>query len=146
MNTFTCIGLVGFLMMMMMESTMAKEVTVKVEGVDVKRGGNLMVMLFSETGFPKKHQDAQQLITVKADVNEMQFVFTTELNEFAIKVLHDENENGKVTKNWTGIMPAEGLGFSNEQQIGLTGPPNYKNAKVSVTDQEAEFSIKLRYP
>ncbi|GAC17807.1 DUF2141 domain-containing protein [Paraglaciecola arctica] len=144
MNIFTCIGLAGFLMMM--ESTMAKEVTVKVEGVDVKRGGNLMVMLFSEKGFPKKHQDAQQLITVKAEESDMLFVFTTELNEFALKVLHDENENGKVTKNWTGIMPAEGLGFSNDQKIGLTGPPSYKNAKVSVKDQDTEFSIKLRYP
>jgi uncharacterized protein (DUF2141 family) len=144
MNKFTCIGVAGVLTMM--GSTMAKEVMVKVEGVDVNRGGNLMLMVFSETGFPKNHEDALQLITVKADADEILFSFSTDQEELALKVLHDEDENGKVTKNWTGIIPAEGLGFSNAQKIGLTGPPNYKKSKVTIKDQVSQFSIKLRYP
>ena len=143
MNKFTCFGLAGVLIM---GSTIAKDVTVKVVGVDVKRGGNLIVMLFSETGFPKNHEDAQHLTTVKVNEPEMVFSFNTELEELAIKVLHDENENGEVTKNWTGIMPAEGLGFSNDQKIGLTGPPSYKKSKVTIKNQVSQLSITLRYP
>ena len=146
MTYLSSIGAIVFLMIATMESTMANEIKVKVQGVDVKRGGNLIVMLFSPTGFPKKHQDAIHSTTVKANQTEMLFSFSTQLQEIAIKVLHDENGDGKVTKNWTGILPVEGLGFSNEQKIGLTGPPNYQKSKVTIKDPISQFSITLRYP
>lgn len=123
-----------------------KEVTVSIEGIEVERGGNILLLVFSEVGFPKQHEQALQLITVKADTEKKWLSFHTEREELALKVLHDEDENGKVTKNWTGILPAEGLGFSNNQKIGLTGPPGYKKSKVSLSDDSSAFSIQLRYP
>lgn len=146
MKNFMCVGFIGFMLSMGSAMAKEKEVTVSIEGIEVERGGNILLLVFSQVGFPKQHEQALQLITVKADTENKLLSFITEREELALKVLHDEDENGKVTKNWTGILPAEGLGFSNNQKITLTGPPGYKKAKVSISDNSSVFSIQLRYP
>lgn len=77
----------------------------------------------------------------------MDFKFSIEEDEnIAIKIHHDENRDGKVTKNWTRIWPKEGLGFSNGQKLTLTGPPNFKKSKLSKEQLKAELIIAVRYP
>jgi uncharacterized protein (DUF2141 family) len=49
---------------------------------------------------------------------------------FAVSVLHDENGNGKMDKNFVG-MPKEGYGASN----------NPKKKKRAPTFDEAKFSL-----
>ncbi|OKY25861.1 hypothetical protein BI291_14645 [Thalassotalea sp. PP2-459] len=124
----------------------AKEVTIEVLNIDVVRQGNIIVMIFAKEGFPKQHQQAlmsqTQLVTDKTQL----FTFNIKEKEFAIKVLHDENQDGKVTKNWTGIYPKEGLGFSNKQKVGFTGPPVYKKSKMSLHQAPSNISISIIYP
>lgn len=127
----------------------ASEITVT--GIEHGRGGNIIVFVFSDEGFPKKHELAIWQQTQKAQSDTMQFLFDmseAELNkgEVAIKVLHDEDENGQVTKNWTGIYPAEGLGFSNQQQVSLIGAPIYKRSKVNITELASGLTIEMNYP
>ncbi len=69
-------------------------------------------MLFNENGFPKIHQQALAKQIKHAAKEVLTFGFTLNKPELAVKILHDENGDGKVTKNWTGIYPKEGLGFS----------------------------------
>lgn len=124
----------------------AKEITINVSNIDVSRSGNIMVMIFSERGFPKQHQQAlasQTQLVMKA---EHSFTFNITEQEFAIKVLHDENQDGKVTKNWTGIYPKEGLGFSNKQKVGFTGPPVYQKSKINLHTTPSNLAIALIYP
>ncbi|PKF56431.1 hypothetical protein CW748_09895 [Alteromonadales bacterium alter-6D02] len=120
--------------------------TVKVTNIDKDRGGNIMVMLFSQDGFPKVHSKALSIQTHKAESSELLFSFEQTLEEIAVKVLHDENEDTKVTKNWTGIWPKDGLGFTNQQKVTLTGPPNYKNSKVSKAQYQKGLFIAVVYP
>ena len=47
--------------------------------------------------------------------------------EYAIKLIHDENSNGKMDTNFLGI-PKEDYAFSNNAR-GTFGPPDYKKAK-----------------
>lgn len=49
---------------------------------------------------------------------------------YALNVLHDENNNGKIDKGL--IKPKEGIGFSNYTKIGLTNKPNYKKASFEL--------------
>ncbi|MDN4504424.1 DUF2141 domain-containing protein [Alteromonadaceae bacterium BrNp21-10] len=137
---------ISVLMASSVGGVMAKEVVVNIQGIEPSKGGNIMLLLFSEKGFPKKHDLALEILTVKADATEIQLSFNTELDELALKVLHDEDENGQVTKNWTGIIPAEGLGFTNKQTIGITGPPSYKKSKVAINESQSQFNIQVRYP
>ncbi|MCF6308494.1 MAG: DUF2141 domain-containing protein [Flavobacteriaceae bacterium] len=50
---------------------------------------------------------------------------------YAINILHDENENGKIDKGF--ILPKEGIGFSNYTTIGLTNRPKFSKAKFEVS-------------
>lgn len=125
---------------------MASEIEVHVKNIEIERGGNLVIMLFGEEGFPKKH--AHALYSQKAVHlnNEMKFRFTVTEPEIAVKVHHDEDDNGKVTKNWTGIYPREGLGFSNGQKVSLTGAPKYKYSKLTVEPSGLSIEISMIYP
>lgn len=46
---------------------------------------------------------------------------------YAAQVFHDRNDNGKVDRGAFGV-PVEGVGFSNDARIGLTGPKFAKAA------------------
>lgn len=134
------------LMMLTINSSLASELNIKVSNIDVKRGGNIIVMIFAEDGFPKKHDKVLFFQSQSTLQQAMEFKFDIALEELAVKVWHDENEDGKVSKNWTGIYPKEGLGFSNEQKVGLTGPPKYKYSKLLREQFKDGLNISIIYP
>ena len=131
--------------MLFTSPTFATELTITVTNIDTSRGGNIVVMIYGEEGFPKDHAMTLLTATKKVLSNTMLFTFLINQPEAAIKVLHDENGDGKVTKNWTGIYPKDGLGFSNGQKIGLTGVPNYSKSKVRFVAPQSEATISIRY-
>ena len=123
------------------------KITVKVTGVDINRGGNLIVLVLAEEGFPIRHQKALLTRTLKADRKEATVTFVAPPDrELAFKVLHDEDANNKVTKNWTGIWPKEGLGFSNGATMKLTGPPRFARARLAREKVLAGVSMRIIYP
>ena len=46
--------------------------------------------------------------------------------KYAVNILHDENNNGKIDKGF--LLPKEGIGFSNFQTIGLSNRPSFLKA------------------
>lgn len=63
---------------------------------------------------------------------------------FAIKVHHDEDSSGTVTKDWTGFIPAEGLGFSSGAQLRF-GPPSFDDAVMTLPN-DGKIEINIIYP
>ncbi|MDT7830032.1 DUF2141 domain-containing protein [Pricia sp. S334] len=61
---------------------------------------------------------------------------------YAINVLHDENENGKIDKGF--ILPIEGIGFSNYSSIGLSNRPKFPKASFEL-DSDVTVSVKIIY-
>ncbi len=61
---------------------------------------------------------------------------------YAVNILHDENENGKIDKGF--ILPIEGIGFSNFQSIGLTNRPNFEKASFEVKENKT-INVKVIY-
>ncbi|MFO8146051.1 MAG: DUF2141 domain-containing protein [Gillisia sp.] len=53
---------------------------------------------------------------------------------YAVSVIHDEDNNGRLTTNFLGI-PQESYGASNNA-TGTFGPPKWKNAKFEVRNGE----------
>lgn len=49
---------------------------------------------------------------------------------YAVNILHDENNNGKVDKGL--LLPKEGIGFSNYQTIGLRNRPGFSKASFEL--------------
>ena len=61
---------------------------------------------------------------------------------YAINVLHDENENGKIDKGL--ILPIEGIGFSNYEAIGLSNRPNFSKASFKFRS-DTTVVVKMIY-
>lgn len=61
---------------------------------------------------------------------------------YAVNILHDENNNGKIDKGF--ILPKEGIGFSNFTSIGLTNRPNFKKASFEF-NQNKSIKVKMIY-
>ena len=61
---------------------------------------------------------------------------------YAVFILHDENQNNKIDKIF--ILPTEGVGFSNFQTINLTNRPTFSKASFQI-NEDLTKSIKIIY-
>lgn len=126
-----------------------QKISIEVSGIDVERGGNLIVLVFGSDGFPVKHEKALLTQTTKISGERMSFAFNApspSYADLAFKVLHDQDANNKVTKNWTGIWPTEGLGFSNGARMRAVGPPGFDEARLSRDQAMGGVKMRLIYP
>lgn len=59
---------------------------------------------------------------------------------YAVNILHDENENGKID---TGMfLPVEGVGLSNYKSINLMNRPNFEKASFQLnSNMQQEITI-----
>jgi uncharacterized protein (DUF2141 family) len=76
----------------------------------------------------------------------MQSTVFTQLpaGRYAIVVIHDENDNGRLDKNlWA--MPIEGYGFGNNAQ-GFLSAPSFDAAAITIGNGQVSASINLIYP
>jgi uncharacterized protein (DUF2141 family) len=62
---------------------------------------------------------------------------------YALALLHDENENGRLDRNLVGI-PEEGIGASNDAADRL-GPPRFEDAKFEIVEGTNELPVRVRY-
>ena len=60
--------------------------------------------------------------------------------DYAIIAFHDENENNKMDFRDNG-MPLESYGMSNN--VMSFGPPQYDDAKFTITDKDLELNIRF---
>jgi len=61
--------------------------------------------------------------------------------EYAVRVFHDENKNGKIDTNFLGI-PTEDYGYSNDAS-GWFGPPSWEKAKFIFDKPEIIINIHI---
>ena len=61
--------------------------------------------------------------------------------EYAVRVFHDENRNGKIDTNFLGI-PDEDYGYSNDAS-GWFGPPSWENAKFIFNQPKMKLEIEV---
>ena len=61
---------------------------------------------------------------------------------YAVFILHDENQNNKIDKIF--ILPTEGVGFSNFQTLNLANRPNFSKASFQIKEDLIK-SIKIIY-
>ncbi|HTW47215.1 MAG TPA: DUF2141 domain-containing protein [Acidobacteriaceae bacterium] len=63
--------------------------------------------------------------------------------KYAVAVIHDENMNHKLDRNFLGI-PKEGFGFANNPKVGLSAP-SFETAVTQVSCPVTEIEIRLIY-
>jgi uncharacterized protein (DUF2141 family) len=115
------------------------EVTVK----NIKESkGTIRVGLFtSEKDFLKTAALGK---VVKATGKELTVVFENlKPGDYAVSVIHDENENGELDSNAMGI-PKEGFAFGNNA-MGMFGPPSFEKAKITMQKANDKQVVDLKY-
>ena len=101
-NYLTKLFIIGVMLMSAnLNATETKRIKLAVLNIDTNRTGVITVMLFGEQGFPKDHNQAVITQSIQASQSKIDFELPIDLPVFAMKVHHDENEDGLVTKDWT---------------------------------------------
>ncbi|NTW10243.1 MAG: DUF2141 domain-containing protein [Chlorobiaceae bacterium] len=120
--------------------------TIVVNITDLKKTlGMLGVSLHnSKSGFPGKHEQAYANQTKKITGPVEKVIFeNVPFGTYAISVVHDENSNGKLDKNFIGI-PKEGVGVSNNPKIGMGGP-KFDPCTFMLNNGQIELTIAMKY-
>ena len=98
----------------------------------------------SKKGFPDTPEISYSTLIKKITRTEDTVVFEKiPYGTYAISVLHDENSNGKMDKNWLG-MPKEGCGISTNPKIGMGGP-KFNDSVFTLNAKQMELTIGMRY-
>ena len=121
-----------------------QDLTLQITNIDSNRPGEIVVMVFQEDGFPKDHQKAIQKYHITPTQAQHRINIQVPPGRFALKIHHDEDKSGTMTKNWTGIIPAEGVGFSSGARVRF-GPPSFKAAAMELP-KSGEVDIAIIYP
>jgi uncharacterized protein (DUF2141 family) len=91
--------------------------------------------------------DSGRLIgtAIRANRGTQSTVFTQlPLGRYAIVVIHDENDNGRLDESFWGA-PTEGYAFGNDAQ-GFVSTPSFAAAAVMVGNDDVSASVTLIYP
>lgn len=120
-------------------------VVVEAEGFRSARGDALYALFRTGTGFPREPLEAERRLLGTIAQDHSRVVFEdVEPGEFAISVLHDEDQDRELKKGMLGI-PREGIGFSRDAR-GRMGPPKFKDAKLTLTEgQSVTVRIHMTY-
>lgn len=120
--------------------------TIRVTGARNTKG-KIGVTLFQHAqGFPDDTSKAirQQSVEIDPNTKSAQVSFKDlPQGTFAVSVLHDENGNGKMDKNFVG-MPKEGYGASNNPRKKKRAP-TFDEANFSLNSAEQTIEIALIY-
>ena len=114
---------------------------VKIQNLKNSNGDILIGLYDNASNFPRKVATGK---VVKVTEKEMEVKFQDiRPGEYAVSVLHDENQNKDMDQGKLGI-PKEGYGFSNNA-TGVIGPPSFKKARFHVPDGDSSITINMKY-
>jgi uncharacterized protein (DUF2141 family) len=115
--------------------------TIKVTDIAKASGTVRLKLVNSKEGYAgsAKAFDAQErAITSKDDLS---FTFKDlKAGTYAVMLMHDENNNGKLDSNILGI-PKEGYGFSNNPHV--MRQPTFDETKFSVEAKDVSITIEV---
>lgn len=126
------------------EKGLIQECRIVVSGLRSAKGTVNILLFLGNDGFPENQEKAFLQRTIMADRDSVIFLFKNiPEGEYAFAILHDENENKEMDKNFLGI-PKEGFAFSNDYKPNSPKIP-YEKAKIFISDKNARIVVKMNY-
>jgi len=119
------------------QETAMFNLTIEISGFTSNKGKVLIGLYNDEESFLKKIYKSGT-----SKIKDNKTIYTIEglsKAEYAVSIVHDENDNNKMDTNFFGI-PKENYGCSNNAK-GFMGPPKYKDAKFTL---HKGMTIKIR--
>ncbi|PKP98399.1 MAG: hypothetical protein CVT76_02465 [Alphaproteobacteria bacterium HGW-Alphaproteobacteria-15] len=123
---------------------LAGDVVITVTDLRSSKGVVRACMTTREDIFPRciKDPTAHRTVVPAGETIEIRFSGVKPGN-YAIALLHDENDNGKADRA-LGMMPKEGYGFSRDAPVRMA-PPKFKDAVFRIEEGLSRVSIRMRY-
>ena len=108
--------------------------------------GSFRCALFaSGEGFPNQYEKAAMTASPAIVAGRAVCSFSSvPAGNYAVSVLHDENNNMKMDNAQTG-MPLEGFGSSNDVAPGPMSPPKFQDAIFKMGGQPIKMTVLVRY-
>jgi uncharacterized protein (DUF2141 family) len=121
----------------------ATDLAVTISGARNATGSISAGIFDSESSFPKAPQ-AFASFRIKAQQGTVSFtVHNLPPGKYAVTSYHDENDNGKLDTDVTGL-PTEGYGVSNDARE-ILGPPQFAKASFELRDQSKTITVTIKY-
>lgn len=120
------------------------DLLVVIEGLR-NQTGTLRICLFDkDEGFPSQAERALVMRNLRISADRMELSFPgLKPGRYAVSVLHDENEDGKMSFSWIGF-PKEGYACSNDAK-GMLGPPKFEKASFELDFPRTIQVMTMRY-
>ncbi len=120
----------------------AADVEVTVEGVE-RAGGSLLIGFYNnEADFRVNHLEYSMKIPVAAPGTITALAEGVPPGTYAIAVVWDLNDNGKMDTKGRLNRPTEPVGFSNNPKLRF-GPPKYRECSFVVEEPGKQLTIVL---
>jgi len=113
-------------------------ITVKIDNA-LSDDGNMLIGLHDVNTFMKGKGLQNSKSEIVDGIVTVTFEDVTPGN-YAIMVLHDANDNGKMDFDTTG-RPSESYGMSNNPM--LFGPPTFTDAKFELLNEDKEINVRF---
>ncbi|MBD8525771.1 DUF2141 domain-containing protein [Pseudomarimonas arenosa] len=123
-------------------SALANNLTVTVDGIDTASGTLFAQLMDSEAAWNGKAKPvggARQVIS-STDAVELRFE-NLPAGRYALRLMHDENDNGKLDTNFLG-MPEEAYGYSNNPDVMRAA--EFEEAAFEIGDGDTRIAVELR--
>ena len=106
--------------------------------------GSIRILVFSKpSGFPDQIKQAVRSISLAPKNGKASFKVTDlPTGTYAIGVIHDQDNNGKLSTNAVGY-PTEKFGFSKNPKVYF-GPPSFEKAAFVLGKTPISLEISLR--
>ncbi|MAP80458.1 MAG: hypothetical protein CL526_05155 [Aequorivita sp.] len=120
--------------------------TVSIENLKNSNGKIIITLYNSKGSLPdEKFKRYYKMKNTEIENRNAKVVFNNLLEgSYAVTVLHDENNNGKIDKKFMLPLPKEGVGFSNYIDFGLSNRPNFKDASFNLNSDKT-ITVKVIY-
>lgn len=144
MKPFILSAVAIFLLSFTTLNTNTIDLTVEVHQLRNNKGVVQFALYNKDGSIPDENfEKYYKIVKTTIKGNTAQFVFKNlPKGTYAVNILHDENENGKIDKGF--MLPEEGIGFSNYTKIGLGNKPNFKKASFEL-NADKKIEIKVIY-
>lgn len=122
----------------------AATVTITITDLRSDEGVVRACMTTRQDAFPRCRRDPASHRTVVRAGNTVTIRFENVApGDYAIALLHDENEDGKANRV-LGMAPREGYGFSRDAPVRMA-PPDWDDAVFKIGRSPQNLTIKMRY-
>jgi uncharacterized protein (DUF2141 family) len=137
------LAIAGALQLALLSAASAADLTVTISGARNANGAIAAGIFNNESGFPKP---AAAVVAYRTKATNGPVSFTVHdlpPGRYAVTSYHDENDNGKLDADQTGL-PTEGYGVSNKAREVLS-PPQWSKASFELGEQGKTIAVTIEY-